>query len=137
VAACVLKQVQYLHDVNGRDGQIHYAKTRHWKEIDFVIAGDGSPEALIEVKRSETDPSRGLSHFANRFPEPISVHLAHHLRQEETREKVHIRRAADWLASLDASKKENRLVRPIPAASWAYDGCFRRLFAKNDDVCLR
>jgi hypothetical protein len=102
VAACLLKHVQYLHDVKGRDAELHYLKTKDGKEIDFIISGEGNPAALIEVKTSDSDPPRGLCHFANRFPEAMAVHLVHHLRQEETREKVHIIRAADWLASLDA-----------------------------------
>jgi uncharacterized protein len=101
-AVCLLKHVQYLCDARGKDIALNYIRTKDGKDTDFVIVQDGAPQVLIEVKASENRPAKSLVYFAGRFPSAQAVQLVHHLRQEEHQAGVHILRAGDWLANLDA-----------------------------------
>jgi uncharacterized protein len=101
-AVCLLKHVQYLCDARGNDIALNYIRTKDGKDTDFVIVQDGAPQVLIEVKASENRPAKSLVYFAGRFPSAQAVQLVHHLRQEEHQAGVHILRAGDWLANLDA-----------------------------------
>ena len=99
-AVCLLKYVQYLHDVNGRNTTLHYIKTKDGKEIDFVIAESDRPAELIEVKLTDSTLSKSLLSFAGRFPNARPIQLVHNLRQEEDIRGVNIANAAQWFARL-------------------------------------
>ncbi|MEW6664078.1 MAG: ATP-binding protein [Thermodesulfobacteriota bacterium] len=101
-AVCLLKHVQYLFDARGKDTDLCYIRTKDGKDCDFVVVEEGSPSTLIEVKVSDRRPARSLAHFAGRFPRAKAVQLVHHLHQEEYQGGVHILRAGDWLAGLEA-----------------------------------
>lgn len=101
-AVCLLKHVQYACDVRGKDMALNYIRTKDGKDADFVIVEDGTPKILIEVKASESRPAKSLLHLAGRLPSAQAVQLVHHLHQEEHQSGVHILRAGDWLAGLDA-----------------------------------
>ncbi len=99
-AVCLLKHVRYLHDVNGRDTDLHYIKTKDGKEIDFVISENGSPTELIEVRLADSTLSKSLVSIAGHFPDARPVQLVHNLRQEEDIRGVRVTYAAQWLAGL-------------------------------------
>jgi len=101
-AVCLLKHVQYLWDARGKDVALNYIRTKDGKDTDFVIVQDGAPQILIEVKASENRPAKSLVYFGARFPSAQAIQLVHHLHQEEHQAGVHILRAGDWLARLDA-----------------------------------
>jgi hypothetical protein len=101
-AVCLLKHVQYLFDAQGKDTDLNYIRTKDGKDSDFVIVEEGSPQTLIEVKLSDRRPARSLAYFVGRFPSARAVQLVHHLHQEEHQGGVHILRAGDWLAGLEA-----------------------------------
>lgn len=101
-AVCLLKHVQYACDARGRDMVLNYIRTKDGKDADFVIVEDSAPQTLIEVKTSDSRPAKSLVHFASRFPSAQAIQLVHHLHQEEHQSGVHILRAGDWLARLDA-----------------------------------
>lgn len=101
-AVCLLKHVQYLFDARGKDMELNYLRTKDGKDADFVIVEDGAPKILIEAKLSDRRPARSLCHFAGMFPSAHAVQLVHHLHQEEYQSGVHILRAGEWLACLEA-----------------------------------
>lgn len=101
-ALCLLKHVNYLHDVRGKDVALNYLRTKDKKETDFVVVQDDAPATLVEIKASDRRPDRSLIHFAGRFPMAQAVQLVHHLHQEEHHAGVHILRAGDWLSRLEA-----------------------------------
>ena len=57
---------------------------------------------LIECKLSDDQPQRALLRFADEFPETQAVQVVQHLRQEQDRGRLQVRRAAPWLAQLAA-----------------------------------
>jgi hypothetical protein len=101
-ANCLLKHVQYMHDVHGQELELNYLKTKDGKEVDFVITRDNTPEKLIEVKMTDNKPSKSLFYFIAQLPQSQAVQLVHHLHQEEFQDNIHILRAGNWLAELDA-----------------------------------
>lgn len=102
VAAMLLKQTHFRQDAHGRDAGLHYIRTKDGSEVDFVLSDGGELTHLIECKLSDSSVHRPLLAFSGRFPNAEALQLVRDLRQEEYRAPVHITRAADWLAGLDA-----------------------------------
>ena len=69
----------------GKNVDLQYLRTKDGMEIDFVLTVDDVPEHLIEVKLTDSGPSRPLMNFAGRFPHARCVQLVHNLRHEEHR----------------------------------------------------
>jgi hypothetical protein len=99
-AVCLLKYVQYLHDVQGKNAGLYYIKTKDGREIDFVIAVDDVLQQCIEVKISDTKTSPALLLLQKRFPQAEFFQLIHNLRQDEHRSGIEIAQAGPWLAKL-------------------------------------
>ena len=102
VAVSLLKHVQFLQDVYGKESNLGYLKTKDGKEIDFVLGNNDLPEKFIEVKLSNKKIDPNLRYFAERFPQVESIQLVHHLRQEEVRDSIQLLTASKWLANLSA-----------------------------------
>lgn len=102
VAAMLLKHVHFRQDARGKSADLHYIRTKDGAEIDFALSEDQGLTHLMECKLSDTTRHRALASFAERFPQAQALQLVRDLRQEEYRAPVHITRAADWLAELDA-----------------------------------
>lgn len=101
-ALCLLKHTTFLRDTEGADIGLHYLRTRDGKEIDFVIARDGRPAQLIEIKLSTDAVAPALKQFHALLPEAQSIQLVRHLRREQSLHGVAVLRAATWLADLAA-----------------------------------
>lgn len=99
-AVCLLKHIQYLHDVKGENKSLHYLKTKEGKDVDFVITDNNAPSQFIEVKLSDGQLSGSLKYFAERFPRVESIQLVHNLKQEEEVKGIKILKAGDWLSCL-------------------------------------
>jgi uncharacterized protein len=57
---------------------------------------------IIEYKLGDNKPHRGLSRFAELFPEAEALQIVYDLRQEEFRKGIRITDAAKWLMGLSA-----------------------------------
>jgi len=65
-AACsLLKAVEGWNDTGLGNYALHYLRTKDKREVDFLIASDGKPWMLIEVKTSDTSISPQLEYFHN------------------------------------------------------------------------
>lgn len=102
VAAMLLKHVQFRRDAFGKDGALHYIRTKDGAEVDFALAEAGELTHLVECKHADNSLHRPLARFADKFPQTTAVQLVAELRQEEQRGRISIRHAGDWLAQLDA-----------------------------------
>ena len=100
VATALLKQVQWQHDVQGKEAALHYIRTKDGAEVDFALSRDGALTHLIECKLADAAPQRALAGFAEHFPEAQALQLVQQLRQEEQRGRVRITEAAGWLSNL-------------------------------------
>lgn len=101
-AHALLKHVHFLQDAKGREVELHYLRTKEGREVDFVVAEEGRPTWLIEVKRSDDHPAKALVYFRDRFDSAKAIQLVQNLRHETHQDGIDIVRAAEWLANLDA-----------------------------------
>lgn len=101
-AVCLLKHVQYSQDINGKDIEFNYIKTKDGKEIDFCLSNDGKASHLIEVKLSEDKPSASLTLLAKKLPEAKAFQLVSNLRREQRKDNIDVVSAGKWLAQLSA-----------------------------------
>lgn len=102
VATMLLKHVHYLQDAEGKAAGLHYIRTKDGAEVDFALSNDSNLTHLIECKLGDAKPHRGLMRFAADFPEAEAVQIVYDLRQEESRNRISITEAANWLARLAA-----------------------------------
>jgi hypothetical protein len=101
-ATMLKKHADFRRDALGRDAALHYIRTKDGAEVDFALAENGELRHLIECKHADSAMHRPLARFAEQFPAATAIQLVAQLRQEEQRGRVAIRRAGDWLATLDA-----------------------------------
>jgi uncharacterized protein len=102
VAAALRKELDRVEDSFGDTTDLHYLRTKDGNEIDFLVLVSGKPRALIEVKSSDSAPSRHFGRFAPVFPGADQVQLVRELARETSYPSgVAVRRAADWLAEVD------------------------------------
>ena len=74
-----------LHAHHGR-GPVHYWRTKHGNEIDFVLARRGHPPSAIECKwtADSFDPA-GMKAFRSRYPDGDNLVVAHDVDRPFTR----------------------------------------------------
>jgi predicted AAA+ superfamily ATPase len=59
-----LKATHYWTDIGLGDFSLHFLRDKDKREVDFLVARDGSPWFLVEVKTSGREPvSKGLRFF--------------------------------------------------------------------------
>ena len=85
------------------DFSLHFIRNKEKEEVDFLIAENNRPRLLVEVKSSETSPSKSLIKFQNYLDVP-AIQLV--LRKETARiiknnnNKILVVSAPDWLGAL-------------------------------------
>lgn len=102
VATMLQKHVFFLQDCAGREVDLHYIRTKDGAEVDFALSESRALTHLIECKASADTLHPALHRFSKQFPQAQALQIVGSLRQEQTRDGVDIRRAADWLADLAA-----------------------------------
>lgn len=102
VATALLKHVQWQHDAQGREVQLHYIRTKDGAEVDFAISEKNQLTHLIECKLGDDKPHRALKRFAEQHPQTAAVQVVRDLRHSLEAQGIDIRRADDWLMALDA-----------------------------------
>ncbi|MBN1938417.1 MAG: ATP-binding protein [Candidatus Aminicenantes bacterium] len=101
-ALALLKHVQYLRDVKGRNSELNFLRTKDGREVDFVVADEGRPTLLLEVKLSDASGSPHLIHFKKMIPGARAVQIVGRLKRESRDQGIEISRAAEWLSALEA-----------------------------------
>ena len=100
VANALKKECHFLRDTLGIDAKLKFLRTKDGKEIDFLIVLDNKPSHMIEVKTSETQPSRAFNHFAKFLKNTKQIQLVKSLQRESTYPTgLEIRKLIPWLAS--------------------------------------
>ncbi|MDP2074088.1 ATP-binding protein [Hydrogenophaga sp.] len=102
VATALLKHVQWQHDAQGREVQLHYIRTKDGAEVDFAISEKNQLTHLIECKLGDDKPHRALKRFAEQHPRTAAVQVVRDLRHSFETQGIEIRRADEWLVALDA-----------------------------------
>lgn len=68
VACHLLKWVHFRQDADGRDLELRYFRDTDGREVDFVVVDGREPVLLVECKRSDAEPDRGLRYLHAKFP---------------------------------------------------------------------
>lgn len=101
VACALLKEIHFLEDTKGIKGSLHYLRTKDGKEIDFLVNLEKMPPILIEVKQSDTTPSKAFDHFS-KYLSGQMIQLVKVCDREKTYpNNLAIRSLIPWLAKLD------------------------------------
>jgi predicted AAA+ superfamily ATPase len=106
VACALLKEIHYREDCYGDEMQIYYLKNKDGKEIDFFITKESVPYILIEVKWEGEAKSSNFSVFEKYFKNISKIQVVKELKREKTYpDGTQIRKASQWLGTLDLSMK--------------------------------
>jgi len=105
VACALFKEVQYCTDALGGRLDLHYVRTKDGREVDFLITRDRQPSLLIEAKLSDEQISPHLAFFVKMLGTKRQLQINRRAAREQTlRGGFELRRAGDFLATLDLSK---------------------------------
>ena len=96
VAACLLKYVHLRIDYQAQPYALKYLQTKERKEVDFALILDKKLEKLIEVKLSDSTPSRNLYYFHEKYEVP-ALQLVKNLKQEKLSNGIQVVSAASFL----------------------------------------
>lgn len=100
-AIALLKELHYLEDTTGMATNLHYARTKEGKELDFVICMDGEVTHLIEVKNGDNDPSPAFDYFLKYFSRVRALQLVNKCQREKTFPSgLEVRALLPWLAAM-------------------------------------
>lgn len=102
MAVSLLKHIQFLQDTKGSGINLGFIKTKDGKEVDFAITDGDTIKSMIEVKLSDTNASRHLFFFKGRHRNAEYIQIVKNARHDTETDGVKIRKAAQWLAELDA-----------------------------------
>ncbi len=100
VAVHLLKNVFGEQDFKGNDTKLNYLRTRDKREVDFCISEDEELTKLIEVKLSDTNLSRHLLYFKDKYNIP-STQLVFKIRNESIKSGIEIRNGIKFLNELN------------------------------------
>ncbi|MDQ7822792.1 MAG: DUF4143 domain-containing protein [Candidatus Eremiobacteraeota bacterium] len=70
VASHLLKFCHYLQDSEGYKVTLHHLRDADGREVDFLVAFDGTPWIAVEVKSTKEKASRHLLYFGTRLAIP-------------------------------------------------------------------
>lgn len=101
-AVSLLKHVQFCADALGKEGALHYLRTKEGKEIDFILVDNDRISRAVEVKDKETSLSKNIKYFRGKYRNIPFVQIVRNMRQARQVDGVPIEPAADWLAGLEA-----------------------------------
>lgn len=78
VATALLKQVQWQHDVQGKEVGLHYIRTKDGAEVDLALSEKNQLTRLVECKLFDDKPHRALQRFAlEKAPVQVVRHARH------------------------------------------------------------
>lgn len=102
VATALIKQVQWQHDVQGKEAGLHYIRTKDGAEVDFALSDKNQLTQLVECKLSDEKPHRALQRFAQEQAPVQAVQVVRNARHSYTLGTVQIAAAPDFLMGLAA-----------------------------------
>jgi predicted AAA+ superfamily ATPase len=102
VACALLKRQHFLEDTLGQRRGLHYVRDKQGREVDFLTTAAGAPEWLVEAKVSDETPARPLHHYVTQLKPKGAFQVVRALRRDLDVDRVKVRRADAWLASLEA-----------------------------------
>ncbi len=105
VAFGLFKEIQFRNETLGENFSLHYLKDNKQLEIDFLICKNKHPHMMIEVKTSDSQPSKNFGYFVkknkNLFKEVRCVQLVQNLKKPfSTPDGIQVQNLASWMSEL-------------------------------------
>ena len=102
VATALLKQVQWQHDVQGKEAGLHFIRTKDGAEVDFALSEKNQLTQLVACKLSDEKPHRALQRFAQELAPVQAVQVVRNARHSHALGAIQIAAAPDYLMGLAA-----------------------------------
>jgi len=83
VACHLLKAVETWTDLGLGDFALHYVRDKNKNEVDFLVARDGNPWMLVEVKTSDTSVTKALAGMQRQLGVGIALQVVADLPFED------------------------------------------------------
>lgn len=99
VAISLLKHIYGKSDYTGKNYALEYLRNKEKREVDFVVSIDEKLDELIEVKLSDSNLSRSLKYFCDKYGIK-GTQLVKDLKREKTFGKIDIALAEKYLKNL-------------------------------------
>lgn len=99
VAISLLKNVYGKVDYEAQEYSLHYLRTKDGLEVDFALVNQDEIEQIIEVKNSDSTPSKTLHYFHEKYDYP-AIQLVKNLRNEHQKDGIKILNAQKFLSQL-------------------------------------
>ena len=100
VALSLAKEAAADEDVRGIPASLRYIRTKDGKEVDFCYVKDGKAQFLAEVKYSDSNISKNLYYFCDRYGIP-GIQVVKDLKRERHEGDIEVRSADTWLVELE------------------------------------
>jgi predicted AAA+ superfamily ATPase len=101
VACALLKEIEFLQDTGQSQMALHFLRNKDGQEIDFLVTKDKVPHLAMEVKWSDTTPSKHFAKFRSYLGPLSCIQIVRHLPQHLQYGDIQVVNAAQWLAQLD------------------------------------
>ncbi len=98
-ACCLMKHLNAIEDYEGRKAELKYLRTKEKKEVDFALAIEDAPVALVEAKLSDSNISPALIYFHRKYGLP-ATQVVKNLRQERISDSIELRKGVDFFKTL-------------------------------------
>jgi predicted AAA+ superfamily ATPase len=99
VAVSLLKNILGRNDYLGEKNKLFYLNTKEKKEVDFAIASEEKMGEIIEVKLSDSDISKNLRYFSDKY-NFLAKQIVKNLKREKRVDDIEVIRAQDFLENL-------------------------------------
>lgn len=99
VALSLLKHAYAKTDYLAESYNLHYLRTKDGLEVDFALAKDNEIQQIIEIKNSDSDISKALYHFHEKYQFP-AIQLVRSLRTERQSNHVKVLKAESFLSEM-------------------------------------
>jgi predicted AAA+ superfamily ATPase len=100
IASHLLKFTDYLFERDGYKAGLFYLRNVDKKEVDFLVTIDNKPWFAVEVKLSESVPSRSLSYFRERLKIPFSFQVIKQSGIDIIKNEIRVISAEKFLSGL-------------------------------------
>ncbi len=92
--------MHFNKDTTGENWDLLYLRDKEKREVDFVVTRHRKVEFLIEVKKSDVEPTTGIKYYTERLQPKQAVQLVLELDRPLDKSNIQIRPLASWLEKL-------------------------------------
>ncbi len=100
IASHLLKFVNFMIENQGYKLDLFYLRNVDKKEVDFLITWKNQPWFSVEVKLSDTSPSKNIAFFRERLKIPFNYQVVMKNDTDLMKDNIRVMSASKFLAAL-------------------------------------